>query len=107
MASLTSLLVDHPGLVEAVDTSGLGPLHLAVLSGRVGAVRAVAGAGAGLGARDGQGRSPLHWAVACGEEEMVEELLGRGAEVEAEDRWRTSLHCSSPGWGAAPSTMLP
>ena len=91
MASLASLLEEDPGLLEAVDTSGLRPLHLAVLSGRVGAVRAVAGAGAGLGARDGQGRTPLHWAVACGEEGMVEELLGRGAEVEAEDRWRTSI----------------
>ncbi len=51
------------GTVEHAGEGGWTPLHLAVATGREDAVRALAGAGADLGARTESGRTPLHVAV--------------------------------------------
>ena len=78
MLQLPRLLGLHPILANSPDEEGLRPLHLAVLSGKTSAVKALLDAGADLDGTDRSGRSALHWSVACREKEIVELLLGRG-----------------------------
>ena len=54
------------------------------MHGRVGALEALAGAGACLGARDGRGGyTPLHLAADAGQCEAIAALVGLGAPLEA------------------------
>jgi len=74
---------------ETRTALGLTPLHVAVVAGRVEAVRALLAAGAELDActrafREG---TSLHLAVLCGRTDVAELLLAAGADVNALDEY--------------------
>jgi ankyrin repeat protein len=86
LESVHAAVTDAPrlltGTVEHAGEGGWTPLHLAVASGREDAVRALAGAGADLGARTESGRTPLHVAVEHAPA-LVPLLGGLGARIDA------------------------
>lgn len=67
-----------PTAAEAARYTGL---HAAAQRGDAGAIRALAGAGARLDARDGYGRTPLHVATFARQREAIRALAAAGADL--------------------------
>ena len=79
--------------LEAKDSDGWTPLHLAAYWGRTEAAKALIGAGADLRASNSIGQTPLHYAAHWGHTEAAKALIGAGADLEAKNTYgRTSLH---------------
>lgn len=79
-----------PGAVEMRDSDGRTPLHAAVESSNLAAVKALLAYGANVNARDSQGRTPLYLAFnschCCGEGEITDLLLRYGASLSVRDK---------------------
>ncbi|KAK3733024.1 hypothetical protein RRG08_002626 [Elysia crispata] len=65
--------------LNGLDTSGLTPLHNAVLEGNLGAVELLVQHGADINRQDADTWTPLHAACANGEADIARYLLSRGA----------------------------
>ncbi|GFS17838.1 protein phosphatase 1 regulatory subunit 27-like [Elysia marginata] len=65
--------------LNGLDTSGLTPLHNAVLEGNLGAVELLVQHGADINKQDADTWTPLHAACANGEADIARFLLSRGA----------------------------
>ena len=71
---LVQLLLERGADVEAKDSSGRTPLHLAARAGHMDDVRALVTQGADLNARDVYGITPLKYAEMAGQSEVAEFL---------------------------------
>ena len=92
VASIDRIAKDQPGSVDAPETGGHTPLHVAAAGGRRDAVARLLQHGANLEAHDVCGWTPLHIAIDNNRKEIVELLLTKGADVNAKDcRGQTPL----------------
>ncbi|MCP4782556.1 MAG: hypothetical protein GY903_03530 [Fuerstiella sp.] len=66
--------------VDAKETSGLTPLHVAALFGRSEAVQLLLSSGANVSLTDGEGNTALHMAAFLGRTDIVRVLLKSGAD---------------------------
>jgi hypothetical protein len=89
-AEALALLLDAGGDIEAKESSGLTPLHLACYLGNVEAATLLIDRGAALEAREEAGYTPLMMAANGGQQQTAELLLSRGAEANAEDNDRST-----------------
>ena len=87
------LLIDKGAQLEAKNTKGLTPLHIAVTQGHIEIVRLLCDRGADIEAQEFLGRRTLHNAVFYGHISVVKELIEvRHAEINARDNdGRTAL----------------
>ncbi len=71
-----------------VPGSGATPLHIAVVSGQLGAAKLLIEKGADIEAKaaDEHKGTPLHWAAFVGRLDAVAFLIGGGAKVDAKDK---------------------
>ena len=69
--------------VDAKDTNGWTPLHIAVLNGQKETTEILIAEGADVNA--GDKITPLHYAAQYGEMEIVELLISKGADVNAKN----------------------
>lgn len=80
--------------VDARDSHGDTPLHVATVKGNLETMRILLEHGADVDARNDEGRTPLHQAVLHGQFAAADALLQRGADVTAADAYykHTALH---------------
>ncbi|GAB4813706.1 hypothetical protein N2152v2_000752 [Parachlorella kessleri] len=81
-------LLELGAAVDAANTRGLCPLHLAAISTAPEALavaQLLVQAGADVSARDSFGRAPLHYAAVRGKSPFIRFLLSSGADHEAKD----------------------
>lgn len=71
--------------IDAVDSNGDTPLHLAVQQKQASSIRFLLSMNAELNVKNKMGRTPLHSAVACGNVDATKELLVKGANRNARD----------------------
>ncbi|KAK0182649.1 hypothetical protein PV327_000764 [Microctonus hyperodae] len=96
-----------PELVNAPDSEGHTPLHLAVIAGDTQLVAVLLANGADVNAKDLEGHSVLHWATVCGEAECVRLILAAGARPSTPDhRGGSPLHYAAQCCGAAVTAEL-
>ncbi|KAK2575439.1 hypothetical protein KPH14_011177 [Odynerus spinipes] len=96
-----------PELVNAADSEGHTPLHLAVIAGDTQLVAVLLANGADVNAKDLEGHSVLHWATVCGEAECVRLILAAGARPSTADlRGGSPLHYAAQCCGAAATAEL-
>jgi ankyrin repeat protein len=100
VAEVKELLAQQPRLIDARDSFGGTPLHVAAASGHRGVVEVLVAQRADVNARASNGVTPLHLAASLGHQEVTELLLANGADVNATDsQWQvTALH-SAAGFG--------
>lgn len=100
-------MIDHNVRVDAADTAGATPLHLASACGHEKIVELLNSSGARINVRDRRGCTPLHWACTKDHAPVVEKLLKYGAMVDLyDDEGWTPLHryvpvpppCLPPSW---------
>jgi HEAT repeat protein len=73
-------------IVNAKDSNGTTPLHIAVWEGRKELVELLLAKGADVNARTNpMGSTPLHFAASDGRKDLVELLLAHGADVNAKN----------------------
>jgi len=88
-----SLLTANSTLLNAQDSDGRTPLHVATSSGGIDVTRFLLDQKADVNAKDSMGWTPLMIAVSAGFEPLVDELIGSGADVKAvNDKGITALH---------------
>jgi RNA polymerase sigma factor (sigma-70 family) len=88
--SLVTLLLEYGANGHARTTSGLQPLHYAILSSHMHVIHVLLEHGVHL---NPPGVPPLHWAVMRGDHALVQLLLAYGADVTARAQsGRTALH---------------
>jgi len=111
-AELIALLIEAGADPNAIDKSGVAPLHRAVRQRCARAVEALLRGGADVGMRNGSGSMPLHLAVqntgrgGTGSEaakslqrEIIAILLKAGAHPEEKDeRGKTAVECATSEW---------
>jgi len=92
--AIVRLLLDYGADVNARNTLGHTPLHIATCIGEKYAMELLIGKGASLEAPDRAKReTPLHYAVARGDAQIIELLLERGAYINAQNKdGETPLH---------------
>ena len=73
-------------MVDARNSKGWTPLHLAVVSAHFETVRILVSEGANLNSRDSNGNTPLHLASECNNIGMVDYLLKKGAKASVENK---------------------
>jgi len=82
---------DFQAIINYVDLSGRGSLHLAAASGQDCLLKGLCDRGADIDACDALGVSPLRLASGSGHLGCVQELLSAGATVNAQDIQRTAV----------------
>ena len=75
-------------LLEAADTDGSKPLHIATTKGAFDIFKTLVDAGADVNARNNLVRTPLHCAVTERQDDIATNLVSRGAAVDALDSSR-------------------
>ena len=79
--------------VNARNSMGQTPLHMAALAGDNSVLQLLLASKAKVNAKDKSGSTPLHCAALGDEKDVAESLLGSGAEVNAKnDKGATPLH---------------
>jgi ankyrin repeat protein len=82
----------YPGAIlpdiNAVNTIGESPLHLAAAKNMVSAAQSLIDLGANLNARDGAHMTPLTEAMSAGHKEMMRFLVSHGADTSAAHEFR-------------------
>ena len=76
----------HKEQIEAVDSSGMTPLHHTSLSGQIGLMRTLLAAGATVSRLDPYGRSALTFAAIGNKRHALALLLHMGAEPLQQDK---------------------
>jgi ankyrin repeat protein len=92
MGDAQTLVAAHPGIMSTLGPSERDAIGLAVTSGDIDTVRAMASLGWPLTQEGEWGGTPLHWAAWNGRVELVKVLLEAGAPVNVRD----SRYGSSP-----------
>ena len=72
--AVAKYLVESGANIEAVDGSGMTPLHVAALTGHQDAAKYFLSLGAAVNAKDANGHSPLYWAKWSATDEAIKEL---------------------------------
>jgi ankyrin repeat protein len=89
-------LLAHGAEVNAKNSSGMTPLHLAAGNGHKDVAELLLAHGAEVNAKNSSGMTPLHLAAGNGHKDVAELLLAHGAEVNAKDNFgNTPLHCAT------------
>ncbi len=83
--AVKKMLKEDPDLVNAVDSDGLTPLHLAAEHGHRQIVELLLQEGADINAKSGFKRTPLHFAASSGHDEIVRLFIEKGAELNEND----------------------
>jgi len=91
IARTVTLLVGYGAKLNATDTNGATPLHLAAQRRNLLHLHGLLSAGAGLEVRDRQGRTPLLATARLNFPEITDYLLAVGADVQARDSDGNSL----------------
>src|SRR2546421_5314690 len=81
--NVRELLDARPQLLNASDTDGNTPLHVAAGYGQKEMVALLLSHGANVNARRNNGATPLHIAAHHGNAEIIELLAAHGAEIDA------------------------
>ena len=90
------MLLDRGAEIEAKDSGGRTPLHIATGCGHEAIIGLVLDRGADIEAKDSYERTPLHMFLWYGQEAAIRLLLNRGADIEAKDsNGRTPLDNAS------------
>jgi len=98
-AVLDRVLARKPDLDQRQPESGIVPLTLAALQGRVDLARRLLDAGASVNATNRDGNTPLHAAVFLGRTGVVELLLSRGADIHARSvQGESTLQPAAADW---------
>ena len=79
-ADVCGYLADCGALLDAADTNGNTPLHLATVRNATDVVSALLGRGARPTAANGQGATPLHFAAIRGHADALRSLLQAGGD---------------------------
>ncbi len=83
--AVKKMLKEDPDLVNAIDSDGLTPLHLAAEYGHRQIVELLLQEGADINAKSGFKRTPLHFAASSGHDEIVSLFIEKGAELNKND----------------------
>ncbi len=83
--TVKNMLEKAPDLVNAVDSDGLTPLHLASEHGHQHIVELLLQKGADINAKSGFKRTPLHFAASSGRYEIVKLFIEKDAELNEND----------------------
>jgi ankyrin repeat protein len=78
---LTFFIKLYPHLVDAVDSEGFTPLHVAVINQHPTAVNTLIHNGARINSKNNKGETPLHYAASQGSTNMVHVLIGHKALI--------------------------
>ena len=93
VASVT-LLLEKGASVNALNSAGFSPLHIAAQEGHLGVVRRlVKAAGAQIDALNKDGATPLYWAAHNGHLETVQFLVRAGKDKESYKKRALNLSC--------------
>jgi uncharacterized protein len=97
--SVTKVIIDVMGQVDARNSNGETPLELAAAVGDEKTVRILLAAGAQPDAQDKQGRTALMRASDSGHAGIVAILIKHGADVNAADRHQETALMMASSWG--------
>lgn len=99
LAKVKALIEKEPGLIQAVDSEGKTPLHIAAEIGRLEVTAFLLEKGAVVDQRDAANRTPLWWCVFRSETiDVARLLLDKGADINASDGgWGPPLMMAAVG----------
>ncbi|XP_065184808.1 E3 ubiquitin-protein ligase HACE1-like [Sycon ciliatum] len=104
---LTMAIVRHKALVDAADSIGQTPLHMACQNGNRAAVTKLLDYGANCEQQDEKGRTPLFFASRYGQVECIQHLLKHGAQIQADRENKTALDvCVEGGYSACTLALV-
>ncbi|MEW5924150.1 MAG: ankyrin repeat domain-containing protein [Candidatus Zixiibacteriota bacterium] len=99
LEALRIIIAENKGSVNAPDSTGSLPLHLAALNGHFDAVRLLVENGATVSAGDGDSTTPLICAAMRGYMDIVSLLLDHGASISERDNFGNTPYLAAAGSG--------